>query len=146
MATFTLTTDCTCEMIDDNDELVPSNECLGCYTDDKALLVETLDKWIAELELSHIEVQGRGMGWTRANGSVIIDANAEELIESLQLNGDFRLEFELPHECFDHDFKVMRYSHDEPVGATFFIDGLTTCDDPDCGGDCNFNFCENLPD
>lgn len=146
MATFTLTTDCTCESYDDNEELVPSNECFGCYTDDKALLVETLDKWIAELELSHIEVQGRGMGWTRANGSVIIDANAEELIESLQLNGDFRLEFELPHECFDHDFKVMRYSHDEPTGATFLIDGLTTCDDLDCGGDCNFNFCENLPD
>lgn len=146
MATFTLTTDCTCEMIDDNDELVPSNECFGCYDDDKALLVETLDKWIAELELSHIEVQGRGMGWTRANGSVIIDADIEELIKALQLRGDFRLEFELPDECFDHDFKVMRYSHDEPTGATFLIDGLTTCDDPDCGGDCNFNFCENLPD
>jgi hypothetical protein len=146
MATYTLTTDCTCESYDDSDNLTPSDECFGCYDDDKALLIETLDKWIAELELSHIEVQGRGMGWTRANGSVIIDADAEELIKAMQLRGDFRLEFELPDQDYDHDFKVMRYSHDEPTGATFLIDGLTTCPDPDCSGECNSNFCENFPE
>jgi hypothetical protein len=146
MATYTLTTDCTCESYDDNDNLTPSDECFGCYDDDKALLIETLDKWIAELELSHIEVQGRKMGWTRANGSVIIDADAEELIKAMQLRGDFRLEFDLPDEDYDHDLKVMRYSHDEPTGATFLIDGLTTCPDSDCSGECNSNFCENFPD
>lgn len=146
MSTYILTSDCTCEYYDDNEELVPSDECFGCYDDEKALLVETLNNWIAQLELSHIEIQGRNMGWTRANGAMIIDADSEELIKALQLNGDFRLEFELPDEDFDHDFKVTRYSHDEPTGATFLIDGLTTCPDPDCSGECNSNFCENFAD
>ena len=148
MTIYTLTTSCTCEVyVDDNEnEAVPSDECFGCYEDDKRNIIEALDKWIAELELSHVEIQGRDMGWTRASGAMIIDADSEKLIKSMQIDGDFSLEFELPDEDLSHDFKVMRYSHDEPTGATFLIDGLTTCPDPDCSGDCNSNFCANLPD
>lgn len=146
MATYTLSSDCSCESYDDNDNLVPSNECFGCYDDDKALLVEALDSWIAELELSHIQLEGKGIGWRRNYDSFILDANSEELIKALQIRGDFRIEVEIPDEDADHDLNAKRYSHDEPMGASFYIVGLTTCDDPDCSGDCNFNFCENLPD
>ena len=148
MTTYTLTTDCTCESYDDSDNLVPSDECFGCYDDDKRNLIEALDVWIHALELSHIEIQGRNMGWTNSTGSATIDADADELIRALQINGDHRLELEIPEgdDLADFDFKAKRYSHDEPTGASFFISGLTTCDYSECDGECNSNFCEGRPE
>lgn len=150
MTIYTLTTSCTCEVyVDDNEsESAPSDECFGCYEDDKRNLIEALDNWIEALELSHIEIQVSDAGWTRASYSGTIDADSEELLASLRINGDYNLEIDLPEgdDLAEFDFKAKRYSHDEPTGATFHISGLTTCDNPDCDGECNYNFCANLPD
>jgi hypothetical protein len=148
MTVYTLSTTCSCEYHYDSDPLASNDECFGCYDDDKDNLVNALNTWIGALELSHIEVQGSNMGWTYAKGSATIDADAEELIKVLKINGDFRLEVDLPEgdDLAEFDFKVMRYSHDEPVGASFYISGLTTCPDTECSGECNSNFCEAYAD
>lgn len=115
---FTLTTECTCEYYDDNDELVPSNDCYGCYDDDKAWVLDVLQAWLDRQETDRVKITCDRMRWNNLAGVLFVDAEPENLLRALTLNGDYRLEFRISS---DDALSATRYSHDEPVGTAPFI-------------------------
>lgn len=67
-------------------------------------------------------IQGRGMGWTRANGYVVV--KAENAVRALQINGDYRIVVTV--DSLNPDVvTAVRYSHDEPTGAGFTLRNAT---------------------
>jgi hypothetical protein len=68
------------------------------------------------------------MGWQRRSGYALIressDKIASETLDKLKLNGDFTLELKLTGRACH----VVRYSHDEPTGASFELEAFTACD------------------
>ena len=74
---------------------------------------------------SHIRIDGKAMGWQRRSGYKIIEADFKPFFESLTLDGDYRLVFTLAGKSFT----VVRYSHDEPTGASFTIEPSTEGDE-----------------
>lgn len=116
-ATYILTTDCTCEYYDENDELVPSDDCLGCYEDELFDLREKLDMWIEYHDASYVRVDASGLGWMKRSGYTVTTATAKHVIDMLTLNGDYRAEFYFDAE---NNLTARRWSHDEPVGTGLF--------------------------
>lgn len=117
----TLDSDCTCEYYDeDTDTSKPSESCYGdCWTESKDDFTENLLKpylavkgWTMD---TPIKVSSSRMTWQGCSGWAY--TTPERLVDTLTLNGDFRLEFE-----FDgNDLTAVRYSHDEPVGTGKFV-------------------------
>lgn len=58
-------------------------------------------------------VEASNMGWTRDSGAGVTESHKAWGL--LRINGDFRLVAEVDEDVIT----VVRYSHDEPVGATF---------------------------
>jgi len=58
------------------------------------------------------------MGWQRKEGWITVEAQWDSIYRALTINGDYTLEITLKGE----NFTVVRYSHDEPTGATFTIE------------------------
>lgn len=116
--TMTISSDCTCEVLDDNDEVIPTNDCFGCYRDAKAEIIQELDFWISTNEVEAVEVEAERMCWDNVKALAWLPAEAERLFDLLTLNGDFRLEF-----YWDKEYKLTarRWSHDEPMGTGLFI-------------------------
>jgi hypothetical protein len=125
--TFELSGNCRCEVYDDEtgesklDEqgnAIPSNECLGCYDDDKLYLQDqVIADWVVangwELDTPLLVKSGR-MTWRGVSGWTT--ATPKTLIDKLTLNGDFILRFTLSP---DHKrLTCVRASHDE-LGAFF---------------------------
>ena len=112
-----LSSDCTCEYYDDEDNLVPSNDCWGCWDDSATYFNEEFfPEWLKAKGLTAedtFRIDGYAMGWMRQNGS--IDLTADKVLDALALRGDFRLVFTLDGGVL----RGMRYSHDEPTGASF---------------------------
>ena len=69
-------------------------------------------------EPEHVLITGRAMGWQRQSGMAIVEAQWGRLYKALTINGEYTLKMTLEGE----NFKVVRYSHDEPTGATFTIE------------------------
>lgn len=119
--TSELDSDCSCENYDEETETSkPSEYCYGdCWTDSKEDFVESLLKpylvvkgW--EMD-TPIKVSSSRMTWQGCSGWAY--TTPERLVDTLTLNGDFRLVFE-----FDgHDLTAIRYSHDEPMGTGKFV-------------------------
>lgn len=66
----------------------------------------------------HLRIEGRAMGWQRLAGHKDIPATWEAIREALSLDrADFRIDFKIEGDIFT----ARRYSHDEPVGASFSI-------------------------
>jgi hypothetical protein len=65
---------------------------------------------------AYFHIAGRNMNWTHSSGFNVI--KHDKVIDSLIINGDFRIEFTLT-EGLD-TFSAVRYSHDE-MGAGFTI-------------------------
>jgi hypothetical protein len=65
---------------------------------------------------AYFHIAGTNMNWTRSSGFTVVKHT--EVIDSLIINGDFRIEFTLT-EGLD-TFSAVRYSHDE-MGAGFTI-------------------------
>ena len=65
----------------------------------------------------YIRIHGRRMGWTNAEGSAVISAEFQDLLNALTINGDWNLRFTLSGD----EFTIQRYSHDEPTGASFIL-------------------------
>lgn len=66
----------------------------------------------------HLRIEGRAMGWQRRSGWTDVPATWQKIREALSLDrADFRLSFKVE----DSEMTATRYSHDEPVGATFNI-------------------------
>jgi hypothetical protein len=123
-----LDNNCTCEVYDDETGEPILNEygypkqpeyCFGeCWTDSVYDFTECLLKpYLAvkgwELDTPIKVVCGR-MTWTNSRGYAY--TTPEKLIDTLTLNGDFRLVFEFDGE----NLTAVRYSHDEPVGTGKF--------------------------
>lgn len=115
-----LSNTCYCK----NEDGTPS-ECWGCYDDNRAFIEERLDSWINREDIGALLIHGAGMGWTRAKKSFAISAGGETIIDALTITREYRLVF-----MFDDadNLTVMRYSHDEPTGATFEITPANRCD------------------
>jgi hypothetical protein len=137
-STYTLSTTCICM----NEDGTYTEYCEGCFEADHAELTDALDLWLEENEITSVEITGKAMGWTRATGKTTVEATSEAILKALTLNGDYCLEVSIPE--FDLAFSAIRYSHDEPTGATFEIEAYSTCPDSSCDGECNYNFCANI--
>jgi len=97
----------------------PMDYCDGdCFEYKLDWLSETVEVWLEEVgNPSRVQINGRSMGWTRASGYAIANADWKDIYKKLQINGDWTLRFTLE----GRSLKVTRYSHDEPTGASFEI-------------------------
>lgn len=124
----TLTSDCTCEVYDEETDTTKLDEygeparpdyCFGdCWKESEYDFTENLlNPYLAvkgwDLDTPIKVVCGR-MSWRGVSGYAY--TTPEKLLDTLTLNGDFRLEFEFDGESLT----AVRYSHDEPVGTGTF--------------------------
>jgi hypothetical protein len=114
---FELSSDCSCEVYDeDTDTSTPSNECFGCFDEDKDnFKYEVLNPWLEANGWnteSLVYVFSGNMNWNQVAGWTNIYAN--QVVDCLTLNGDFTLRFKLDGK----DLTCVRSSHDE-YGALF---------------------------
>ncbi len=134
----TITSDCTCEIYDEETDSTMLDEygdpkrpdyCYGdCYTESVYDFTENLLKPYAEAtgwQLDHpIKVEVSSIGWQRRSGYTF--TTLEGLVETLQIDGDFRIQFEYDDE--EQSLTAIRYSHDEPTGTgTFTIEHYLPC-------------------
>ena len=120
-----LESNCSCEEYDDEtgesklDEqgnAIQSQECFGCYDDDKTYIQdEVITTWVErngwEMD-TPLKINGERMTWLSRSGYAF--ATPETLIDKLTLNADFTLRFTLTGDTLE----VVRASHDE-LGAFF---------------------------
>jgi hypothetical protein len=111
---FELTNTCTCESID---------ECFGdCYESDLDYITERLALWVDKVATdvwdTEVVIATNGMNWNRVSGMTKVPA--EDIVKTLSINSEWRLVFKFEGDSL----KVVRYSHDEPTGATFYIAAL----------------------
>ena len=125
-----LESNCTCEEYDDEtgesklDEqgnAIQSQECFGCYDDDKTYIQdEVITTWVErngfEMD-TPLKVNGERMTWLSRSGYAF--ATPETLIDKLTLNADFTLRFTLTGDTLE----VVRSSHDE-FGALFAFEKI----------------------
>lgn len=114
---FELTSDCTCEIYDeDTDTSSPSDECFGCWEDEKDNFKYTiLQPWLDANgwnEDTVVYVFSGNMNWNKVAGWT--NVYASQVIDCLTLNGDFTLRYKLDGK----DLTCVRSSHDE-LGALF---------------------------
>jgi hypothetical protein len=130
MLKATITTECTCEVYvetePDGTHLTTQPDfCMGCHEDNHDWATEVVDTWLSRqtIQSNRVRIYGVGMGWQRRDGWLITDVT--NLIESLCLNGDYRIVFTLN----DTNLSAVRYSHDEPTGCSFAFKLITEEDD-----------------
>lgn len=115
----TLTSDCTCEYYDEEDNLVPSyDDCFGCWDDSVHDFTENiLYPWYAANNYhddTPIKIVSPNLGWMRQ--SAYKDTYAKDILDDLKINGDFILRFTLEGD----KLSCVRGSHDEHgAGFTF---------------------------
>lgn len=109
----TITSDCICE-----DEYGNANFCYGCYGDSLEFLRdEVIAKWVeanGDDATNTVRVEGKSMTWQFLDGYKVI--TLDDVAESLNLRGDFRIVFTLN----DWELTARRWSHDEPTGRAEF--------------------------
>jgi hypothetical protein len=68
------------------------------------------------------------MGWQRRSGYALIRESSAKIasatLSKLMLNGDFTILLSLKGRACH----AVRYSHDEPTGASFELEAFTPCD------------------
>ena len=125
-----LYSDCRCEeydeetgesKLDEQGEVVLSQECFGCYEDDKTYIQdEVITTWVKangwEMD-TPLKINGKRMTWLSRSGYA--HATPETIIEKLILDADFTLRFTLTGTTLE----VVRSSHDE-LGALFEFEKL----------------------
>lgn len=120
--TTELSSDCSCEYYDDEDNLVPVGygECFGCWTDSVDYFTEeVLWKYLEAHNLHNdatLRVDVANLGWDRRSGFTYTPASS--LISKLTLNGDFTLRVYLSPDR--KTLEIVRSSHDE-MGARFVV-------------------------
>lgn len=131
VSTYTLTTDCTCTVYDAEygEGIVPSDECFGCFTDDRDNIAFELDRWVESEEIDAVYIKAAGIGWQHLSGVACVNATGKEILDALAINGDYRLELYLTE---DGTLTARRWSHDEPTGTGLFeFEPANYCDN--CG-------------
>jgi hypothetical protein len=125
-----LGTYCECSFLDEEDNEITPDYCFGdCYQEAKDFTLELIEEWLERNDQpSALIIRGVAMGWQRRSGYALIressDKIASETLDKLTLNGDFTLELKLTGRACH----VVRYSHDEPTGASFELEAFTACD------------------
>ena len=108
-----LTTDCTCT--DENGDWIA--DCFGCYDDEKENLRYLLKDWAKandfDADKHVVRIDGRAMTWLRRDGYAVVEFDS--MLDALTLRGDYTLKFTLEGKTL----RCVRYSHDEPTGASF---------------------------
>jgi hypothetical protein len=118
---MTLTATCSCEVYDEEtNDSKPAEFCYGdCYTDDLEYYTEAfLNPWLEAKGImadSPVRIEGSGMGWRRLSGHK--DTSARNIIDDLTFDGDWTLMVRYDGS----DLSFVRYSHDEPTGASFSV-------------------------
>lgn len=122
--TATLTSDCVCEVYNEETDSVELDEygdpkrpdyCYGCYEEEVAQFYDNfLPLWLEKANLTlddELFVLATGIGWRKVTeaGSFF----AKELHKVMEINGDFRNVFTIKGD----ELTAIRYSHDEPVGS-----------------------------
>ena len=87
--------------------------------------VDAKDEFVLAFETlgDTLDVEGSNIGWTHSTGSGTVESHMAWGM--LSINGDYRLVAEVS----DHAMAVIRYSHDEPMGALFSF--ARACDTPE---------------
>ena len=125
-----VSTNCECMDETEEGEEVPAANCHGCDEWMTEGTLELIEEWLERNDWpSAVMIQGVAMGWQRRSGYALIreagsDKIAGATLDKLMLNGDFTLELKL-HGKACH---AVRYSHDEPTGASFELQAFTPCD------------------
>lgn len=126
-----ITTNCECLYLDEEDKEVIPNECFGdCYQEAKDFTLELIEEWLERNDYPDaVIIEGVAMGWQRRSGYALIreagsDNISRETLNKLMLNGHFTLELKLTGRACH----AVRYSHDEPTGASFELQPFTACD------------------
>lgn len=132
----TITNSCTCtkadedgnEMLDEHGEPIASDYCHGdCWEYAVEDYTENLLKpWLEAKGImsdSPVRIHGKGMTWLSRSGHY--DTSARNILDGLSINGDYILR--ITYE--DGELSIVRSSHDEPTGASFTIEPLSTADD-----------------
>ena len=115
---MSLTNTCSCEVEDETTgEMTWSNECFGCFEDDKQYFTdEFLMPYLNSKgwdEDTIIRVVGEKMNWDNTSGWT--EVPAKDLLKALAINGDYTLRVEITPE---KEMAITRSSHDE-YGASF---------------------------
>lgn len=117
--TVELSNTCSCE--DEEGNYV--SDCWGfCWDDALDEANNLIRTWLERNntnETSNVHIQGRNMTWLRSDGWIVVQP--ERVIEAIKLNADFRIVFTLNGT----DLSAVRYSHDEPTGASFTLSPTT---------------------
>ena len=110
-----------CEYYDEaTDTYTDADSCQGyCYEDAVEDYTENLLKpWLeakAIMADSPVRINGSGMGWRGVSGHA--DTSARAMLDTLAIDGEFTLK--VTYE--DGELSFVRYSHDEPTGASFSV-------------------------
>jgi hypothetical protein len=125
----TLTSNCECRLLDEEDNEITPDYCLGyCYEDMSDEANQLIEEWLERNDYpSAVVIQGVAMGWERRAGYALIRATGDKIargiLDKLILNGDFTLELNLRgRACY-----AVRRSHDE-LGASFELQAFTVCE------------------
>ena len=108
--TYELNSSCTCD-----------DDCMGdfCWSiakeDIDLMMVDWFNKVTNHNNNYMVKFSGKNMGWTRTSGYAY--ASVDDGLQPLYINGDFRLVVTKDSD----NLTVVRYSHDEPVGASFIL-------------------------
>jgi hypothetical protein len=113
-----LSSDCSCEEYDDvTDQSYPADYCVGCYEDGKFQVEAMLFEWGERTGFygEYLETTSTHENWNGISLKRVV--HVSELIQSLELRGDYTLYFRLDND----ELTIRRTSHDEPVGASFLV-------------------------
>jgi hypothetical protein len=125
-----LGTNCECRYLDEEDREITPENCFGdCYQEAKDFTLELIEEWLERNDYPNaVLIQGVAMGWRRLSGYALVrqagDKIAAATLDKLMLNGDFTIELKLRGKACH----AVRYSHDEPTGASFELHAFTPCD------------------
>ena len=108
-----LTNHCIC--LDDDGN--PANDCWDCYQTAEDNLHYMIVDWLGENDAQSdaiVEIKGKDMTWQRLDGAAEVNANS--ILSTLELErAQYRIQFELNGK----ELTAKRWSHDEPMGASF---------------------------
>jgi len=89
-----------------------------CWDYKRDWFEEDVERWLsAQGSPERVTIAGKHIGWQRLHGYKTINADHKDIFNALTFSGDWTLSVEVTAEAF----KVTRYSHDEPMGATFWL-------------------------
>ena len=89
-----------------------------CYDYKRDWFENDVERWlIANNNPARVTIAGKHIGWQRLHGYATVNADHRDIFNALTFNGDWKLAVEVTGE----KFIIVRYSHDEPMGASFWL-------------------------